>query len=120
MLFIAFTCSLLLVLVFGSCFHCLFVAFRCSSLIFLVFEIESVLSQKPKQANAFSCSSWLFVARFGFSGCFHLKIPSLVLVFRWYESPKRATKGKKKFQMETRLNSSKILYQYSTRCRSSI
>ena len=35
-------------------------------LLILVFQIESVLSQKPKQANAFGCLFWLFVARFGF------------------------------------------------------
>ena len=62
----ALCCFLLLVLVFGACFHLPFVAFCCSSLLFLVFEIESILSQKPKQANAFYCSLWLFVARFGF------------------------------------------------------
>ena len=52
-------CSLLLFvarLVFGACFHLPFVAFCCSSLLVLVFEIESVPSQKPKQANAFGCS----------------------------------------------------------------
>ena len=53
-------------LVFVVCFHLPFVAFCCSSLLDLVFEIESVLSPKPKQANAFGCSLWLFVARFGF------------------------------------------------------
>ena len=62
----ALCCFLLLVLVFGACFHLPFVAFCCSSLLFLVFEIESILSQKPKQAKAFYCSLWLFVARFGF------------------------------------------------------
>ena len=150
MLFAAF---LLLVLVFGACFHLPFVAFCCSSLLFLVFEIESILSQKPRQTNAFCCSLWLFVARFGFlwmfpfehrsarcgfllvrktktsnkrqkmskwkpgfkdqngqmplvarfgflllvlvfCRCFHLNIALLVLVFCWYERPKRATKGK--------------------------
>ena len=35
------TCSLLLVLVFGVCFHLLFVACSCSSWLVLVFEIES-------------------------------------------------------------------------------
>ena len=62
----ALCCFLLLVLVFGACFHLPFVAFCCSSLLFLVFEIESILSQKPKQANAFYCSLWLFVACFVF------------------------------------------------------
>ena len=51
---------------FWACFHLPFVAFCCSSMLVLVFEIESVLSQKPKQANAFGCSFWLFVVRFGF------------------------------------------------------
>ena len=71
----ALCCFLMLVLVFGACFHLPFIAFCCSSLLFLVFEIslvsiwiffESIVSQKPKQANAFCCSLWLFVARFGF------------------------------------------------------
>ena len=57
---------LLLVLVFGMCFHLLFVAYCCSLLLLLVFEIESVLSQKSKQENAFDCSFWLFVAHYGF------------------------------------------------------
>ena len=40
---------------------------RCFLLLFLArFEIESVLSQKLKQANAFGCSFWLFVARVAF------------------------------------------------------
>ena len=52
--------------VFGACFHLAFVAFCCSSLLVLVFEIKSGLSQKPKQANAFRCSFWFFVARFTF------------------------------------------------------
>ena len=65
-------CFLLLVLVFIACFHLPFIALCCSSLLFLVFEIESALSQKPKQANAFGCSFgflllvWLFVARLVF------------------------------------------------------
>ena len=70
----ALCCFLLLVLVFGACSHLLFIAFCCSSLLFLVFEIESILSQKPKQANAFCCSFcflWMFpfehrIARCGF------------------------------------------------------
>ena len=67
--------------VFLFAFHC----FCCSLLLFLVFEIESVLSQKPKQANAFGCSFWLFVAHFIiiFCRCFHLNIASLMLVFCW-------------------------------------
>ena len=60
----ALCCFLLLVLVVGACFHLPFIAFHCTSLLFLVFEIESILS--PKQTNAFCCSLWLFVARFGF------------------------------------------------------
>ena len=44
-----------------------FIAFSCSSLLVLVFEIESVLSQNPKQQMP-------LVARFGFS--------LLVLAFR--------------------------------------
>ena len=58
----ALCCLLLLVvLVFGSCFQLPFVAFCSSSLLVLDFEIESVLSQKPKQENAFGCSFWFFV-----------------------------------------------------------
>ena len=57
---------------------------------------------KPKQANAFGCSLLLFIARFGFCRWFHLNIALLVLVFCWFEKPKRATKGKK-VQMETRI-----------------
>ena len=49
-----------------ACFHLPFIAFCCSSLLVVVFEIESVLSQKPKQSNAFGCSFWLFVAHFDF------------------------------------------------------
>ena len=63
MLFVALCCSFWFL---GACFHLPFVAFCCSSLLFLVFEIESILSQKPKQPNAFYCSLWLFVARFVF------------------------------------------------------
>ena len=62
-------CSLLLsllVLVLGACFHLPFVVFCCSSLLVLTFELESVLFQKPKQANVFDCSFWLFVCRFDF------------------------------------------------------
>ena len=70
----ALCCFLLLVLAFCGCFHLLFIAFCCSSLLFLVFEIEAILSEKPKQANAFCCSFcflWMFpfehrIARCGF------------------------------------------------------
>ena len=57
----ALCCSLLLVLVFGACFHLPFVAFLvlCCSFLFL----RSVLSQKPKQANAFGCSFLLLLVR---------------------------------------------------------
>ena len=54
----ALCCFLLLVLVFGACFHLPFVAFCCSSLLFLVFEIESILSQNQNRQMH-------FVARFG-------------------------------------------------------
>ena len=47
-------------------FNLPFVSFCCSSLLILVFEIESVLPQKPKEANAFGYSFWLSVARFVF------------------------------------------------------
>ena len=61
----AFCCSLLLVLVLGAYFRLSFAAFCCFLLLFVVcfcFEIQSVLSQKSKQANAFGCSFLLFVA----------------------------------------------------------
>ena len=93
---------MLFVLVFGECFHLPFVAFCCSSLLVFVSEIESVLSQKLKQANAFGCLFLPFIARFVFCRCFHLNIALLVLVFCWYKRPKRATKGKK-VQMESNL-----------------
>ena len=48
--------------VFPFCVRCLLLFF----VLFLVFEIESILSQKPKQSNAFCCSLWLSVAWFGF------------------------------------------------------
>ena len=80
-------------------------AVRCLLLLFLVFEIESILSQKPKQANAcllllvmaLCCWFWFFV------DVSILSIALLVVAFCWYEKPKRATKGKK-VQMETKLN----------------
>ena len=56
-------CLLMLVVArfgFGGLFHLPFLAFCCSSLHILAFEIEPVLSQKPKQANAFGCSFWCF------------------------------------------------------------
>ena len=82
-------CVLLLVLVLVTvsinfavcCLFLLFVARSC-------FEIESVVSQKPKQINAFAlvlafCFSFSFVCR-----CFHLNIVLLILVFCWQEKPK--------------------------------
>ena len=82
-----------------------YVAF-CRSSLLAVFEIESVLSQKPKQANAFGCSFWLFIARFGFLQMFpfEYRIARFGVFFCWYERLERAIKGKK-VQMETRLNS---------------
>ena len=64
-------CFLLFVSVFGRyvfpfAVRCFLLLPGCSSLLVLVFEIESVLSQKPKQANAFGCSFLLFVVPFGF------------------------------------------------------
>ena len=74
-------CFLLLVLVFGACFHLPFVALFCFSLLVLVFEIESVLSQKPKQVNAFGCSFYFLLLVLVFCRCFHLNIALLVLFF---------------------------------------
>ena len=54
----ALCCFLLLVLVFGACFHLPFVAFCCSSLLFLVFEISLV---SIWTFFAFRCSFWFFV-----------------------------------------------------------
>ena len=67
---------------FGACFHLSFVAFCCSSLLVLVFEIESVLSQKPKTGKCF----WLLVLVF--CRCFHFNFAWLVLAFLggFYES----------------------------------
>ena len=91
-------CFLLLVLGFVACFHLSFVAFCCSSLLFLVFEMESILSQTPKQANAFCCSLWLFVARFGFLWMFPFERPiarcGFLLVRKTKTSNKRQKKSK--------------------------
>ena len=87
----ALCCFLMLVSVFGACFHLPFIAFYCLSLLFLVFEIESILKNPNNQMS--------FVARYGFlmlvlvfCGCFHLSIALLVVAFRWYKKPKRAIK----------------------------
>ena len=99
----ALCCFLLLVVVFGWCFHLPFDAFCCSSLLFLVFEIESILSQKPKQANAFCCSLWLFVARFGFLWMFLFEHCIAHCGFLLVRKTKTSNKRKKKVQMKTRL-----------------
>ena len=96
----ALCCFLSLVLVFGACFHLPFVAFCCSSLLFLVFEIESILSQKPKQANAFCCSLWIFVVRFGFLWMFpfehNIARCGFLLVRKAKTSNERQKKSKRK------------------------
>ena len=51
---------------FGGCFHLPFIDFCCSSLLVLVFEMESVLSKKPKQEKCIWWLGWGFAARFGF------------------------------------------------------
>ena len=111
MLFVAFCCSSLLVLVFarvfGVCFHLPFVAFCCSSLFVVVFEIESVLSQKPKQANAFGCSFWLFVARFGFLKmfAFELRIVRFDFLFVWItKTSNKRPKSPNGHQVKTEIN----------------
>ena len=58
MLFVAFCCSFWFLVRVSISLSLPFVALRCSFLL--------ILSQKPKQANAFCCSLWLFDARFGF------------------------------------------------------
>ena len=55
-----------------------------SSLLFLVFET----------INSMAGKCLLLLVMF-FCGCFHLSIALLVVAFRLYEKPKRATKGKK-------------------------
>ena len=61
---------------------------RCFLLLVLVFEIELILKNLNRHVP--------LLARFGICRCFHLKIALLVLVFCWYEKPKRATKGQNK------------------------
>ena len=101
MLFVALCCFLLHVFVFGACFHLQSVAFCCSSLLCLVFEIESILSQNPKQTNAFCCSLWLSVGRFVFSGCFYLSVALLVEAFVGMKNQNEQQKATK-VQIETR------------------
>ena len=91
----ALCCFLLLVLVFGACFHLPFVAFCCSSLLFLVFEIESILPQNQNRQMHFVARYCFLLLVLDFCGCFHLSIALLVVAFCWYEKPRRATKGKK-------------------------
>ena len=93
LLFVAFCCSSCF---FGACFHLPFDAFCCSSLLFLVFEIESILSQKPKQANAFCCSLWLFVARFGFLRMFPFEHRIACCGFLFVRKTKTSKKRQKK------------------------
>ena len=72
--------------------HCLLLLFVARS----CFCDRISLSQNQKEENAFGCSFLLFIARFGFfCRCFYLNIALLVLVFCWYERPKRRIKGKK-------------------------
>ena len=60
--------------------------------------IESILSQKPKQANAFCCSLRLFVARFGFLWMFpfehRIARCGFLLVRKTKTSNKRQKKSK--------------------------
>ena len=90
--------SLLLVLVFGACFHLPFVGFCCSPLLVLVFEIESVLSQKLEHANVFGCSFWLFIARLGFLQMFQFEHRiarfGFMLVLKTKTNNKRKNKSK--------------------------
>ena len=90
----ALCCFLLLVLVFGACFHQPFISFCCSLLFFLVFEIESILSQKPKQVYAFCCSLWLFVARFGYLWMFPFARCGFLFVRKTKTSNKRQKMSK--------------------------
>ena len=71
-----------------GCVLLLFVARSC-------FEIESVLSQKPKQAMPLVSRFGFLLLALVFGRCFNLNIALLVLVFCRYEKPKRAIKGKR-------------------------
>ena len=78
-------CSLLLsVARFG--FWCVFpFAVRCLLLLFVAlsfFETESNLKSQNRQMP-FVARYGLFVARFGFCGCFHWSIALLVVAFCW-------------------------------------
>ena len=97
MLFVAFCCSFWFLVRVSICRSLPFAALRCSFLF-----LRLILSQKPKQANAFCCSLRLFVARLVFCGCFHFSIALLVVAFCWYEKRKRAKKAEE-VQIETRL-----------------
>ena len=94
-------CSLLLFVArFG--FWCVFpFAVRCLLLLFVAlscFEIESTLSQKPKQANAFCCSLWLFVARFGFLWMFPFEHRIARCGFLLVRKTKKSNKRQKMFK----------------------
>ena len=112
-------CSLMLVLVFGACFHLPFVAFCCSSLLFLVFEIESILSKNQNRQIPFVARYGLLLLVLAFCGCFHLSIALLVVAFCSYEKPKRATKGKN-VQMETGFTGFSLLLMSTTFHRSGV
>ena len=87
-------CSLLLLLVFGACFHLPFDAFCCSSFFFLRDRINSVSKTKAGKFPFAACYGFLLLVSV-FCGCFHLSIALLVGAFCWYEKSKRETKGKK-------------------------
>ena len=61
-------------------------------------KTKSILSQKPKQANAFCCSLWLFLARFGFLWMFpfehRIARCGFLLVRKTKTSNKRQKKSK--------------------------
>ena len=85
----ALCCFLLLVLVFGACFHLPFVAFCCSSLLFVVSNTKTKTGKcLLLLVMAFCCSFW-------FLWMFYLSIALLVVAFCWYKKPKRVTEGKK-------------------------
>ena len=113
MLFVAFCCSFRF---FDACFHLPFVAFCCSSLLFLVFEIESILSQKPKQANAFCCSLRLFVARFGFLWMFPFEHRIARCGFLLVAKTKTSYKRQKKSKWKPGLSYNLILAVFPCSC----
>ena len=105
MLFVASCCSFWFLMRVSICRSVSFTVLRCFFL-FLKWN-QFYLKNQNRQMPFVACYGFLLLVLV-FCGCFHLSIALLVVVFRWYGKPKRATKGKN-VQMETRLNNKKIL-----------